>query len=164
MYFGLLRVSEVAKGAHPVLAKDVQIGINKKKFLLILRTSKTHRLNMKPQLVKITSKRINNMTTKRLDLPCPFQLLQEFVRIHGNFKNDSEIFFVFSDGSPIKPEKLNNCLKLGLRMAGFNDSLYSSHSLRIGRTCDLFKLGLPVETIKKLGRWRSNAVFKYIRN
>ena len=55
MYFGLLRVSEVAKGQHPVLARDVHIGTNKNKFLLLLRTSKTHWKNNRPQMIKITA-------------------------------------------------------------------------------------------------------------
>ena len=38
MYYGLLRIGEVVTGSHPVLARDVHIGTNKYKFLLILRT------------------------------------------------------------------------------------------------------------------------------
>ena len=34
-YYGLLRIGEVAKGDHPVLARDVRTGINKKKLLFI---------------------------------------------------------------------------------------------------------------------------------
>ena len=41
MYFGLLQISEVAC-QHAVLARDVNIGYNKKKMLFILRSSKTH--------------------------------------------------------------------------------------------------------------------------
>ena len=48
-YYGLLRVGEVAKGEHPVLAKDVHIGTNKDKILFILRSSKTHCEGDKPQ-------------------------------------------------------------------------------------------------------------------
>ena len=59
MYHGLLRISEVTKGTHPILAKDVHIGSNKRKFLLILRTSKTHWKNSKPQMVKITASKQN---------------------------------------------------------------------------------------------------------
>ena len=47
-YFGLLRVSKVTSGGHPVLACDIHIGENKNKFLLLLRTSKTHWKNAKP--------------------------------------------------------------------------------------------------------------------
>ena len=52
MYYGMFRISEVMTGAHPVLARDVHIGKNKKKFLFILRTSKTHTKGMPPQLVE----------------------------------------------------------------------------------------------------------------
>ena len=50
-YYGLLRVGELTSDDHPVLAKDIHIGMNKKKFLFILRTSKTHWKDRKPQLV-----------------------------------------------------------------------------------------------------------------
>ena len=56
MYFGLLRVSEVASGVHSVLARDAHIGKNKRKFLFVLRTSKTHGKNSPPQMIKISSK------------------------------------------------------------------------------------------------------------
>ena len=54
-YFGLFRVSELVTGEHPVLAKDVHIGQNKKKMLFVLHSSKTHTRNVPPQIVKISS-------------------------------------------------------------------------------------------------------------
>ena len=49
MYFGPLRISEVtvADGHHPIQARDVQVGTNKRKFMFLLRTSKTHWTNSK---------------------------------------------------------------------------------------------------------------------
>ena len=41
-YYGLLRVGEMTSGLHPVFATDVSIGVNKKKILFRLHTSKTH--------------------------------------------------------------------------------------------------------------------------
>ena len=76
---------------------------------------------------------------------------------------DNEQFFVFADKSPISPSQLRSCLKLMIRKAGFDPRLYGTHSLRTGRTCDLLKLGLSVETIKKLGRWKLNEVFRYLK-
>ena len=52
MYFGLFRISELTKSPHVVLAKDVNIANNKKKFLFILRSSKTHVKGNKPQMIK----------------------------------------------------------------------------------------------------------------
>ena len=162
MYYGLLRISEVTAGGHPVLARDVYLGSNKKKMLFILRSSKTHWICNKPQLVKITSTSYNRKN-KESDLPCPYQLLKDYSRRRGPYQNDADPFFVFSDGSPIKPEQVRHCLKNILLEAGFDYRLYGTHSFRIGRSCDLLALGLSVETIKKLGRWKSNSVFRYLR-
>ena len=48
-YHGLFRVGELAKGEHPVLVQDVHIAMNKNKILFILRTSKTHWKDSRPQ-------------------------------------------------------------------------------------------------------------------
>ena len=171
MYFGLLRISEVVEGAHQILARDVHIGDNKRKFLLILLSSKTLFKNMHPQSIKISSKKLEKQ--KRVTcqvnnefhgLPCPYQLLKQYAVLCGGYLCDNEPFFVFADKSPLKPSQLRLCLWLLLIKSGFNHKFYGSHSLRSGRSCDLYHLGLSVETIKKLGRWKSNAVFKYLKN
>ena len=174
-YFGLLRVGELTAGEHPVLARDVHIATNKRKIMLILHTSKMHGKNMRPQTIKITS----TQTQKQSELPtqvkedtkrqskqtktCPYELLRDYLRIRGSYRSDMEPFFVFSDGSPVTPVQLRNCLKKVLCAAGFQHDLYSIHSLRMGRAYNLLKLGVSVETIKKLGHWRSNAVFRYLK-
>ena len=49
-YYGLLRVSEITSGEnlHPIKLADVQVAMNKKKIMFILRTSKTHWRDNKP--------------------------------------------------------------------------------------------------------------------
>ena len=44
VYYGLFRVGELTLGQHTVWAKNVHIGINKEKILLMLYTSKMHGL------------------------------------------------------------------------------------------------------------------------
>ena len=164
-YFGLFWIGELTKGEHPVLARDVHVGANKRKFLFILRTSKTHGKNVKPQSVKISSHNKMSNQCKECNeyrTPCPYSLLRTYAQARGAFSGN-EIFFVFSDGSPVQPRHVRNCLKLVLIRLGFDHKLYTFHSLRIGRSQDLLKYGLSVETIKKLGRWQSNAVFRYLR-
>ena len=96
MYFGLLRISEVTSGlrCHPVLARDVHVGTNKKKFLLVLRTSKTHWKNTKPQIIKISAKSLDtdrNRHINRLNenvsqqLPCPYDLLGLYSKVRSDF-------------------------------------------------------------------------------
>ena len=55
----------MAKGPHVILAKNVQIGVNKPKLLFILETSKTHTRGDKPQIVKI--EKIKKKTNKQRD-------------------------------------------------------------------------------------------------
>ena len=42
-------------------------------------------------------------------------------------------------------------------------SLYSCQGVRLGYALDLLDMGLSVETIKKMGRWRSNAIYEYFK-
>ena len=168
MYFGLFWVSEVA-APHPILARDVHSGNNKKKMLFILCTLKTHAENSPLQMVKISSSGLRTGRThhkqaqKNSDrasyLPCPFELLKKYTILRGGYKSESEPFFIFHDRSPLRPTHVNGCLKMILKTAGFKNNYYGSHSLRAGRSCDVYQLGIPVSTIKKLGRWRSNAVY-----
>ena len=79
-YFGLFRIGELAEGSHTVLAKNVQIGTNKKKFMFVLVTSKTHGKNVAPQIVKIKSKTNNGVNDRKYNnlefsLPCPYSTL-----------------------------------------------------------------------------------------
>ena len=164
-YFGLFRISEVVKteSGHAVLAQDVQVGDNKNKFMFILRTTKTLVKSAGPQIVKISSddNKIKSKINAR-NLACPYGLLRKYSKLRRPYKSEDEKFFVFADGSPVLAHHVRQCLKLSLQEAGFDSSLYSFHSIRAGRAGDLLKLGLSVETIKKIGRWRSNAVFRYL--
>ena len=162
-YFGLLRVSEVNKGTHTLLATDVHVGYNKKKFLLVLQSSKTHSVNVQPQIVKITSTQLTTTQQAQQILPCPYQLLKAYADIRGGFTSNQEQFFVFCDKSPITTRHFSSCLKRIIMLCGFDCSLYGMHSLRAGCSSDLYRLGLSVETIKKLERWHSNAVFRYLK-
>ena len=135
VYFGLLRVNEMTKNAHPILAKDVHIGANKKKFLLVLRTSKTHGLGSAPQIVKISAKpmdyrRLTQNTVNLLKPPCPYTMLKKYAGWRGPYVNDVEPFFIFRDRSPVSAQQVSSYLKLMIHKCGFDDKLYGTHSLR----------------------------------
>ena len=108
MYYGLLRVSEVA-GSHPVLVRDVHIGTNKKKFLLLLQTSKMHWTNSKPQMIKISASGQKQKVIQD-DTMCLYKLLHNYSKVRGSFKSDTDKFFVHSDGTPITPKQVNSPL------------------------------------------------------
>ena len=51
-YYGLPRVGELTHSQHVIKARDVHLGMNKDKILVILYSSKTHDESMKPQRLK----------------------------------------------------------------------------------------------------------------
>ena len=78
--------------------------------------------------------------------------------------DDEEQFFVLKDRKPVKPGHATSILKLMVKRLGLDNGNYSMHSFRIGRTSDLIKYKYPLDEVQRLGRWRSNAVLKYIRS
>ena len=166
-YFGLFRVCELTatKSKHAVLAKDVKIGWNKKKILFILHTSKTHCQGSKPQKVKISSQMMPNRQSvdSQHRNYCPYQLLRDYFAMRGGYRSKKEQFFIFRDGSPVTAYHMRKVLKSVLKNAHEKPTMFSMHSFRVGRSLDLLKYGVSVETIKKIGHWKSNAVFAYLR-
>ena len=97
------------------------------------------------------------------ELPCPYALLRSYSEIRGGFMSDTEPFFVFADRSPVMAKNMCATLHKIINLAGFDAFFYETHSLRAGRSGDLYKMGIPIEIIKKLGRWKSNAVFRHLK-
>ena len=174
-YYGLFRVSEVTAGEHPLLARDINIGDNKDKVWFLLRTSKTHWKDVKPQSIKISSMKSNKLEKKgnitlytmeqlqRKEM-CPFKLLREYLRIRPTYMHDSEPFFIFRDCSPVRPDNMRKVLKDALSHCGLNPNAYDTHSLRIGHCIDLHRhYNVSVSTIKSLGWWKSNSVYVYLK-
>ena len=154
-YYGLFRVGELTMSPHVIKAKDVHMGRNKRKFLFVLHSSKTHNKGDPPQMVKIAADPLEKKTRKASDgikPPCPFVLLAHYKKARGPRLSDDEPFFVHIDHSSVTPWQMRNCLKIILKEANYNEDLYGTHSLRIGRATSLLQLGLSVETIKKLRR------------
>ena len=159
----------MAAGPHAIKVADVHIGKNKQKLLFILCTSKTHDKGSKPQQIKISSiakvQGIHSTQTVKCEIKaiCPYQVLWDYIKVCPKYFNKQEPFFVFSNNQPVSPANVRTTLKMILASLGFNAHLYNCHSLRIGRSCDLLEMGVLVETIKQLGRWKSNIVYKYLK-
>ena len=159
-YFGLLQIGKITQSTHAIKAKNVHIGINKKKMMFVLFTSKTHDYSCKPRIIKIAS--VKNMDNGRHNTLCPFTILDHYIAVRRKHASDNEQFFVFSDCSPVKPHHFYHMLKLSISQLGLDSQLYSGHSFRIGRTIDLLHVGISVQMIKKIGRWKFNAVYRYL--
>ena len=159
-YYSMFRVGEVTASQHVVKAKDVFMGMNKDKMMFILHSSKTHNQGDKPQIIKIKSDRKAKSKDKMF---CPFHLLNSYRKMRKHYTSDDEQFFVFRDGSPVLPSHLRKILKDLFKKLNINPNGYTITALRLGRATDLLEMGVSVETIRKLGRWKSSAVYTYLR-
>ena len=84
------------------------------------------------------------------------------MEIRGHYIDLQEPLFIFPDRSPVKQWQARRVLKDLLTSLDLDASLYGMHSFRIGHATDMYKFGYSVETIKKWGRWHSNAVYRYL--
>ena len=161
-FYGLLRIGEMTASPHVVKAANVHIGLNKNKILVVLYSSKTHHEGSRPQKIKILANESDYKGRKKFF--CPFREVRSYLKLRGNYFNKSEQFFVFSDHAPVKAENLRRVLRLMLSRINLDPTLYDVQSLRIGRASEMIKQGCSVELVQRMGRWKSNAVYKYIRN
>ena len=157
-YYGLFRVGELTESDHVIKVCNIHIGSNKNKILFTLKSSKTCGKHTFPQTMKISS--LANSSSTYL---CPFEILRMYLSLRLHALHHEENFFIFGNRTPVAPHHFRSMLKAMIQMAGINAQPYSTHSLRAGRAMDLLKLGLSVETIKKLGWWKSNAVYTYLK-
>ena len=115
-YFGLFRIGEITVSKHVVKAKDVHIGLNKKKLMFVLHSSKTHCRSSKPKVIKInaTKKNSEGLQTKEVQETarfCPFQLLQDYTGIRKKYVTNQEPFFVFKDRTGVLATQFQKVLK-----------------------------------------------------
>ena len=167
-YFGLFRVGELTKGDHPVKVTDVLVADNKNNILILLRTSKTHGEDSYPQTIKIIGNKwhLDGKITSdktRCPLYCPFSALNEYIKIRPMYQDKSEQFFIFRDFSPVQASQFRTVLKTLLKLANFNHELYDTHSICTVHSVDPLNFGCIVETISKLGRWKSSAIYTYLK-
>ena len=161
-YYGLLRISEVAEGPHTLKAKDIKVAEHGKKKLLVLYSSKSHGKDRHSQKIKIeglSSQR--HFHSHRFF--CPFQLTKNYLQVRGDYILDSDQLFIFRDRLNVQQHHIRKVLRDTLTSLGLEASMYGFHSLQAGRTVDLAKCHVPLQEICKIGRWRSNAVYRYLK-
>ena len=163
-YYGLKRISELVWSDHVLKVCNINIARNKHKILIMLYTSKTHGLESKLQKIKIVANNDEKTGSYKYRNFCPIGVVHDFLLTRNRgFINEQEPFFIFSNDSPVLQSHLRSIIKLLLSNLGLDSSNYGVHSLRIGRTSDLAKSNYSIDEIRRMGRWRSNVVFKYIR-
>ena len=162
-YYGLMRVGEVTRSDHVIKAKDIHAAHNKDKILIMLYSSKTHNIGMRPQQISITSNKSEKSGQYLKRCFCPFELTRRFMDWTGGYDDEEEQFFIFRDGAPVTPDQARGVLKQALTNLGLDPINYVMHSFRVGRTSDLIKYQYSIEEVKRMDRWCSNTVYRHIR-
>ena len=94
---------------------------------------------------------------------CPFHAISQYLQTRSDYISEAEKFFVFADRSNVSPNLLRNILRSLLQAVNLDRRRYTFKRLRSERASDLLKLGFSVQEIQRLGRWHSNAVYKYLK-
>ena len=173
-YYGLLRIGEIAESEHSIKAINLHETKNRDRLLIVLYSSKTHNIYAPPQKIKILGNKtveitdstlVGKYTMRKNELGkfCPVEWTTRYIQLRGPIKDDNENLFTFRDRTPIKSHIFRSLLREILNGFNLDSQLYDTHSFRIGRATDLFKAGVNIDDIKHLGRWKSNAVYKYLK-
>ncbi|XP_069812969.1 uncharacterized protein [Dendropsophus ebraccatus] len=75
----------------------------------------------------------------------------------------SSHFLVHEDKSPLTKFQFVSMLKKCLFVAGLNPTEFGTHSFRIGAATVADSLGMPGESVKRIGRWASDCYKRYVR-
>ena len=102
-YYGMMKISEVAKSDHVLKARNVPAAANKEKLKIILYTSKTHGIGMRPQKIEITSNSSEKSGSYAKRYFCPLAITNYFMTLRGGYESDDEQFFIFHDDTPVTP-------------------------------------------------------------
>jgi integrase len=99
--------------------------------------------------------------------PSSLKLLKSLLQTFGLSTSGPQAFIFHQDGLanlPLPRTWLCNGIKASLTSIGVNPACYSTHSLRAGGATDLLRANVPIDIIKKAGRWNSDEVLKYLRD
>ena len=168
-YYGLLRISEIAYHKHAIRTGDILLSSSSRyegnRMHFMLRSSETHGKRNRPQMITIRSVTENSYqgvrTLMDAEKYCPYQLLQNYCNA-GGFYSTTEYLFIFRDGTLVKAWNVCKVMKDTLTKLGLDASLYRTHSFHIGQATDMLKMGISFEWIKRIGRWKSNSVYRYL--
>ena len=72
--------------------------------------------------------------------------------------------FRWASGKALKRLEIQGLLRQAARGVGLPPERYMTHSLRIGGATALYQATMDVELVKRMGRWTSSAVHRYLQD
>lgn len=156
-FFGLFRVGELVFSSAfmadaPLLELDIIQYEPNKSFKVRLRRSKTNQQGV-PVIVPIAATGTS---------VCPVASMNDYLRVRPKNVN-CKYLFCHLDGSPLSRYQFGAVLTKVIRTTRYPSAGFKTHSFRIGAATWLAQQGVSYNSIKKMGRWSSDAFLRYIR-
>lgn len=146
-FHGFLRVGELCGPRHALQLKDVNI---QPTFVMISFRS-----------FKFSGGRCPSIFIPSIQSPwCPVQALRSYVQGRGSAPG---CLFLESDGSPCSIAQFRKDLARVVKSAGLASWGITPHSFRVGAATSAAAIGIPEDTIQRMGRWSSRAFLRYIK-
>lgn len=155
-FFGFFRVGEITVTKHVYLKNvitidDIRLDEGNKSLSVHVRFSKTDQ----------TGKGVWLKLVKSGTDVCPVLSMISFLRVRPPVKGP---LFCHFNLQPLTRYQFSAVLRKTLSVLNINYTQYKAHSFRIGAATTAANLGIPVETIKSAGRWKSSVYQNYIRS
>ena len=154
-FFAFLRVGEFTTKSKVVLEDRVLkvsdlLVTHADEFSILIRGSKTDQRGRSIKLVINTS-------------AIPFKPVPFIAKFLASRPiGSAQQLFIHLDNSPLTRYQFCKILHCSIQFIGWK-GFYRSHSFRIGAASEFHMRGVPDETIKLWGRWKSGAFERYIR-
>ena len=160
-FFALLRVGEFTCSTHSQtstleLKSIIADKGNLSQGFSISFTNYKHNTGGQAFILNVTPQ------TQQLAI-CPVSLLTSYLKLRPNNPRNSSLFLM-ADGTPVLTSYFRTALANTLAALKLSASSYKTHSFRIGAASWAASIGIPDCQIQRLGRWKSDAFKKYIRN
>ena len=93
---------------------------------------------------------------------CPVRALQEHAKLNPHWLQDSGLPVCAWQGVGVSREGVSEAFRLAAVALGYPAHLVASHSLRKGGATAMLAVTSDVETVKRFGGWKSDAVHAYL--
>ena len=159
MFYGMMRVASALCGAqrcdHSNHLTLSDLRFHKAGVDVTVRTTKT--IQFKERALVIPLPRVPG------SILCPTQALFLYTQTAPTLSGHSVPLFVTSQaGRPLTYTVFTSRVKQLVMRAGGETGCYGGHSFRRGGACLAYRLGVPVDVIRQIGDWASNAYTAYI--
>lgn len=146
-FYAFLRVGEMCNSRHCLQLANLNL---QSRFLSLSFTSFKFSAGRAPSI----------FIPSRPPAICPVQAMHAYIALRGQEPGP-----LFSDegGRPLSSRVFAGSLQEACASAGLLEHRYTPHSFRIGAATAAAAIGIPEETIQRMGHWSSRAFIRYIK-